>query len=146
MQAGHAGAPEKRKGGLFAPGVTIVALGGIRVGASDRNLRVGALPDEVAVEVIHGLAVPGAVGGGDRDEQAGSDAVGARHGRRGLGNVSVGAAGEDEATQAAEDEATQAAEGEGTQAAEGEGAVGHEPMQQSRCQGLTPPARGFFTY
>ncbi len=35
----------------------------------------------VAVEVIHGLAVPGAVGGGDRDEQAGSDAVGAGHQR-----------------------------------------------------------------
>ena len=118
--------------------MAVVALGGIRVGASDRDLRVGALPDGVAVEVIHGLAVPGAVGGGDRDEQAGSDAVGTRHGRRGLGNVSVGAAGEDEATQAAEDE--------GTQAAEGEGAVGHEPMQQSRCQGLTPPAREFFTY
>ena len=96
------------------------------------------LREGVAVEVIHGLAVPGAVGGGDRDEQAGSDAVGTRHGRRGSGNVSIGAAGEDEATQAAEDE--------GAQAAEGEGAVGHEPMQQSRCQGLTPPARGFFTY
>lgn len=110
------------------------------------NTTNAQLRDGVAVEVIHGLAVPGAVGGGDRDEQAGSDAVGTRHGRRGLGNVSVGAAGEDEATQAAEGEGTQAAGGKGTQAAEGEGAVGHEPMQQSRTQRLTPPARGFFTY
>jgi len=113
--------------------MAVGGLFGISVSGTYAQLRKG-----VAVEVIHGLAVPGAVGGGDRDEQAGSDAVGTSHGRRGLGNVSVGAAGEDEATQAAE--------GKGTQAAEGEGAMGHEPMQQSRCQGLTPPARGFFTY
>lgn len=113
--------------------MAVGGLFGISVSGTYAQLRKG-----VAVEVIHGLAVPGAVGGGDSRQQAGSDAVGTRHGRRGLGNVSVGAAGEDEATQAAE--------GKGTQAAEGEGAVGCEPMQQSRTQRLTPRTCVFFFF
>ena len=99
----------KEKGGLFAPGVTIVALGGIRVRASDCDLCVGALPDGVAVEVIHGLAVPGTIGGGDNGEQAGSDAVGTGHegllGR--LRDIFVCTADEDGAGQSAENKQAQ---------------------------------------
>ena len=118
---------EKEGEGLFAVSVAVGGLGGIRVGASDRNLRVGALPDGVAVEVIHGLAVPRAVGGEcGHDEEAGSNGVGTRHQGLwfGFGDILVRTADD----------------GRGKYEAEGAG------QQQSRTQRLTPRTRVFFFF
>ena len=107
--------------GLFAVDVAVGILLGISVCAGNAQLREG-----VAVEVIVGLAVPGAIGGDDSRQQAGSDAVGARHQGLwfGFGDILVRTAGD----------------GRAEHEAEGAG------QQQSRTQRLTPRMRVFFFF
>lgn len=96
-------------------------LSGISFSGTYAQLREG-----VAVEVIVGLAVPGAIGGDDSRQQAGSDAVGARQEGLwfGFGDILVRTAGD----------------GRGKHEAEGAG------QQQSRTQRLTPRTRVSFIF
>ena len=113
---------EKEGEGLFAVSVAVGGLFGISVSGTYAQLREG-----VAVEVIHGLAVPRAVGGEcGHDEEAGSNGVGTRHQGLwfGFGDILVRTAGD----------------GRGKHEAEGAG------QQQSRTQRLTPRTRVFFFF